>query len=117
MQHKTYPLPPLLLTPIIERCREDHTYHPHPEGDIDGPEWEEYRAAGSCDMEPVVVDIREGNGRHECDADCRITWAGCLGSCSDSDWVVELRYHSQGYRATYGITRAGDVQRVVLWCD
>jgi hypothetical protein len=72
-----------------------------------------------CNMEPVIVEITEGHGRHQCDDDCTLSsYTGkCLRSCEDSDWVVDLRYHTCGWGALYGIKRHGDVQHISLWAD
>jgi hypothetical protein len=117
-QHKTYPLPPLLLTEVIDRCRNDHTYQPEPE---DEPEYQQRALDDSCDMTPTIVKITEGYGRHDHDEVCRVRalqrQSRCLRHCDDSDWIVELQYHSKGYHAVYGIERHGDVQDVSLWMD
>lgn len=118
MQHVNYPLPPLFLTEIIEKCQEDHAYHHYED---DSEELRKFRNRIAADMVPVVREILAGYGRHECDEVCRIREkerkVSCLKSCDDSDWIVTLQYSTKGYCATYGIKRAGDVQDVQLWCN
>jgi hypothetical protein len=122
MQHVKYPLPPLMLGPIIEKCAEDHT---HKHSEFCATEDAEYCGRTMKDNEqnitPVIVDIEAGYGRHECDNTCKThrTHNGdqCFRSCEDSDWVVTLQYSSKGWQAVYGIMRAGDVQDILLWAD
>ena len=129
MQVKTYPLPPLFLSEVIERAKADHTHQCDDYClDTDGGK---YGGAALCREsreennglldEPVVVRIDEGYGRHQCDGDCKpqATANGrrCLSHCEDSDWVVEVCYHANGWHAIYGVKRHGDVQNVSLWAD
>jgi hypothetical protein len=133
MQCKSYPLPPLFLTEIIERCRVDHT-HICDDICLDHAGMHRFSQEHSCDMVPTIVSIKEGNGRHvheesckwrDCDRFNKATqqWEtviiphDCSLDCDDSDWIVELCYHSNGYHAVYGIKRKGDVQDVSLWMD
>jgi hypothetical protein len=141
MQHKTYPLPPLLLSEVIDKCRDQHEY----KGDdrYESERSREYMRESACDIEPFVVEIKEGHGRHECDPVDDVNgcqwctrerrdefgnWVeervrkddyagGCYLECDDSDWVVTLQYSTRGWQAIYGIKRHGDVQDVSLWAD
>lgn len=121
MQHKTYPLPPLFLTEILDKARADHV-HECDEfcSEYDGKYCGAADNAALLDT-PVIVKISEGHGRHECDGACRKSGTSngyqCLRHCDDSDWVVEVRYSSRGWHAVYGIKRHGDVQDVSLWAD
>jgi hypothetical protein len=114
MQHVSYPLPPLMLTPIIEQCRRDHT-HQHRESCDDDPEYcAVSQLNDASNVEPFIVNIEAGYGRHECDPSCPDR---CMRSCDDSDWVVTLQYSSKGWQAVYGITKHGDVQDIAIWMD
>lgn len=136
-QVKTYPLPPLFLTEVIDKCREQHT-HVCDEMCEEDDGYHRYSSKHSCDMEPVIVKIEEGYGRHVHDPDDDIHgcgWRGgdycdykgvwherrvphtCMRDCDDSDWIVDLQYHTSGYRAVYGVKRAGDIQEVSLWMN
>lgn len=120
MQHTNYPLPPLMLTEVIARARHDHE-HRHNDGCVEDSDYCQRATADNADLydEPQIVSIAEGAGRHECDDTCEVSsYAGkCLRHCEDSDWLVELEYSRRGWRALYGIKRAGDVQDVSLWAD
>ena len=70
MQHKEYPLPPLFLTEVIERCIADHR-HTHSISCIQAARCHRSHAR-ACDMVPVVVSIGEGNGKHQHDENCAI---------------------------------------------
>lgn len=138
MQHVKCPLPPLFLTEIIDRCREDHTHVCNEECQEDPG----YCQRHSCDMEPVIFRIDAGYGHHEHDPTEDVDgcqWRDgeyqdvfgnlrergelkrenhrCIRDYDDSDWIVELQYHTAGWCAVYGIKRAGDVQDIVLWMD
>lgn len=121
MQITKYPLPPLFLGEVLDRAKADHT---HQCDDYCRAE-PSFCSRGKADNHmlldvPEVVEIKEGNGRHQCDQECadRIARRGkCLEHCADSDWIVEVRYSENGWHAIYGIKRHGDVQDVSLWAD
>lgn len=119
MQHHNYPLPPLFLTEILDRAKADHTHV-----------CEEFCLESEgryCSLHennflldtPTIVEILPGNGRHECDANCKRTpsFPTCVLHCDDSDWIVEVCYSKKGWHAIYGVKRHGDVQDVSLWAD
>jgi hypothetical protein len=119
MQHVVYPLPPLMLTPIIEQCAKDHT-HIHSEWCVEDSEFcSRVTKDNENNVTPFIVEIHSGYGRHECDKTCNAdNYCGqCLKHCQNSDWVVTLQYSSNGWWATYGITRHGDIQDIQLWAD
>jgi hypothetical protein len=73
-QWRRYPLPPIMLVPIIVQCAVDHRTSP-----------EAVR----------ILHIEEGYGRHHCDDRCPKDHLGCLNSCDDSDWIVTLEYTTE----------------------
>ena len=113
MQHRSYPLPPLMLGQVIEQAIIDHE-HTHPMSCTGARRWCNEGQARAWNMIPAVIDIREGNGIHYCDDACADR---CLGTYYDSDWVVEVQYHTKGYCALYAVLWIGDVQDVHLWMD
>jgi hypothetical protein len=112
MQHRAYPLPPLLLGEVIDQCIIDHE-HTHGRWCIQARRCNELEAR-SWNMIPAVIDVQEGDGWHVCDETCIDR---CLRSYCDSDWVVEVQYHTAGYCALYGVLWVGDTQDVRLWMD
>ena len=140
-----YPLPPLFLTEIIERAKTDHTHQCDDfcrDGQIgtDCCRTSLENDKGLLDV-PIVVKIEPGHGRHihsdpedvngcnfydyEVWSDAESRWVvtrrrkpfRCMTDCDDSDWIVHLQYHQQGWQAVYGVKRHGDVQQVILWAD
>ena len=121
MQRKSYPLPPLFLTPVLDTAKNDHTHVC--DTDCQAEDWTRRYCAEAREHNvqlldvPTIVKITEGAGRHVCDADCP-TATRCLAHCEDSDWVVEVCYSSNGWHAIYGVKYdGGDVPQVSLWAD
>lgn len=79
-QIRRYPLPPIMLIPIIVQCAVDHRTSP-----------EAVR----------IIDIEEGHGRHVHDEVClakgylRAGVPNCFSDCDDSDWIVTCEYTSE----------------------
>lgn len=146
MRIVSYPLPPLFLGEILERGISDHR-HVCDEWCKEDSGTDYCGAAccvrSKSDNEKLldvatIVSIVEGHGRHVHDDPddengcgwqdrwdsvndreyrARRTGVGCMSDCDDSDWIVEVCYSTNGWRAVYGVKRAGDVQDVSLWCD
>lgn len=148
VQHTVYPLPPLMLSEIIDDCREHYMCRvpPVPPEYADDEFWLcERNCQWHRDIEPFIVSIEEGHGRHEHDSiedvsGCQYRWEDyqdehgrwterralkleyapgkrCMRDADDSDWIVTLQYRSSGAQAMYGVRRHGDVQHFCVWQD
>lgn len=60
-----------------------------------------------------LVSVRDGHGRHEHDESCATIPFGCLRSCDDSDWIIEVEYNEIGHRAVYGVIN----DEIGIWLD
>lgn len=99
----------LLDVPTIVKIEQGHGRHVHddPE-DMTGCGWRD-REIHNPDSLPrwtVVRERRPATG-----------YGCCIRDCDDSDWIVTVCYSRNGWWATYGVKRAGDIQNVDLWMN